>query len=53
MIPYEKMSKKQKKEYNAQKRNRTLFNTGTRKFKSAKDYDRQAMKRETRQLVSP
>lgn len=52
MTAYEKMSKKAKKAYNAQKRTRSMFNTGTRSFKSSKDYNRQAMKKEARSLAS-
>ena len=35
-----KMTKKQMKAKNSQNRVRVLFNTGTRTFKSAKDYSR-------------
>jgi hypothetical protein len=45
------MTKKQLKEYYAQDRTRALFNTGTRTFKSAKDYDRARSKRETRRAL--
>ena len=38
------MTKKQMKAKNNAKRVRTLFNTGTRTMKSAKDYNRQAEK---------
>lgn len=41
------MTKKQQKEKNNLNRTRVLFNTGTRTFKSKKDYDR---KREKRKL---
>ena len=38
------MTKKQMKEMNNKKRVRTLFNTGTKTHKSAKDYDRKKEK---------
>ncbi len=38
------MTKKQIKEMNNKKRVRTLFNTGTRTHKSAKDWNRQQNK---------
>lgn len=39
------MTKKQKKEYNKQFRTMVSFNTGTRTFKSAKDYNRKEGKK--------
>lgn len=39
------MTKKQRKEYYKQFRTMALFNTGTRTFKSLKDYDRKKEKK--------
>jgi len=39
------MTKKQRKAENAKMRTLVLFNTGTRTFKSAKDYDRKQGKK--------
>ena len=45
------MSKKALDEYNKAQRTHITWNTGTRVFKSAKDYNRQAFKRDARMAV--
>jgi hypothetical protein len=40
MIPYDKMSKKQKKEYNDKRRNKWQINPATRKSEPVKCYKR-------------
>lgn len=45
------MSKKALDEYNKAQRTVVSMNTGTRTFKSAKDYNRQAVKQELRKAV--
>lgn len=45
------MSKKALDEYNKAQRTHIAWNTGTRVFKSAKDYSRQAFKRDARMAV--
>ena len=43
------MTKKQLKEYYKRDRNRALFDTSTKLFKSAKDYDRKKEKQKARE----
>lgn len=43
------MTKKALKEYYKKDRNRALFDTSTKTFKSPKDYDRKAEKRKARE----
>ena len=45
------MSKKALDEYNKAQRATVTMNTSTRTFKSAKDYNRQALKQEMRKAV--
>lgn len=45
------MTKKALKEYYKQDRNRALFDTSTKTFKSPKDYDRKVEKRKVREAL--
>lgn len=46
------MTKKEQKEQNKKNRTLVLFNTGTRAFKSAKDYNRKKVKENTKKLLT-
>ena len=46
------MTKKQLKEYYKRDRNRALFDTSTKTFKSKRDYDRKAEKQKVRKAMA-